>query len=119
MESIELSWLILNKSILEKSMAEFLLAFTIQAGMTVQTLLQWIEENSDASEAAQVMIICHWQNWLYYRQFPEEELAQLEQNVHPYPILLNPEEADEQLLDMKHIATQAYTPVVRAEEEEY
>jgi len=120
MDNIKQSWLIHNESILEKSMAEFLLAFAIQAGIRVQTLLQWIEENSDASEAAQVMIIRHWQNWLYYRQFPIEELPQLEQNVHPYPIILNPEEARLTLLNMEHIATQAYTPpVARADEGDY
>ena len=85
----------------------------------VETLLQFIETCDSASESAQVMVICHWQNWMYYRQFTTEKLQRLEQNVHPYPIILYLREELPNLLDLQHIITQSYQPVDRAEEDEY
>ena len=57
---------------------------------------------------------------MYYTQFSDEELPELEQNVHPHPIILNIREAKTNLLNLDYILTQSHTqPVDRAEEEEY
>jgi len=112
-------WLFHHEHILTESIVKFLLVFSIHAKIAVETLLEWIETNGNTSEAAQVMIIRHWQNWMYYTQFSDEELPQLEQNVHPYPITINLREAQTKLLNLDHILTQSYQPVNRAEEEEY
>jgi len=116
---IQGSWLFQHEHILTESIVEFLLVFSIHAEIAVETLLEWIETNGNTSEAAQVMIIRHWQNWMYYTQFSDKELSQLEQNVHPYPITINLREAQTKLLNLDHILTQSYQPVNRAEEEEY
>jgi len=75
---IQGSWLFQHEHILTESMVEFLLAFSIHAEIEVETLLDWIETNGNTSEAAQVMIIRHWQNWMYYTQFSNEELPKLD-----------------------------------------
>jgi len=108
-----------KRHILTESIVEFLLVFSIHAEIEVETLLEWIETNGNTSEAAQVMIIRHWQNWIYYTQFSNKELPKLEQNVHPYPINIHLREEQTKLLNLDHILTQAYQPVNRAEEEEY
>jgi len=120
MRKIQSSWPINHEFILEASIVEFLLAFALHAEIDVESLLKWIENCEDTSESAQVLIIRHWQNWMYYTQFSEEELPELEQNVHLYPIILNIREAKTKLLNLDHILTQSYIqPVDRAEEEEY
>ena len=117
---IQGSWLLTHEHILTESIVEFLLALSMHAKIPLEHLLNWIETNGNASEAAQVMIIRHWQNWMYYTQFSDEELPLLEQNVHPHPVILNLREAQRQLLNLDHILTQSYIqPVNRAEDEEY
>jgi len=91
----------------------------MHAKIAIETLLQWIETNGNTSEAAQVMIIRHWQNWMHYTQFSDKELPLLEQNIHPCPIIINLREPQTKLLNLDHILTQSYQPVNRAEEEEY
>jgi len=57
---------------------------------------------------------------MYYTQFSDEELPELEQNVHPYPIILNLREEKTNLLNLDHILTQScIQPVDRAKEEEH
>jgi len=89
LRKIQRSWLFNHEHILSESIVEFLLVFSLHAEIAVETLLQWIEIYGNTSKAAQVMIIHHWQNWMYYTQFSDEELPLLEQNVHPYPIIPN------------------------------
>jgi len=104
---------------LEESMAKFLIPFALRAEIAVPALLQWIEHYDDTSESAQVMIICHWQNWMYYTQFSNDELPKLEQNVHPYPIILNLDEAKPNLLNLNYILTESCTqPVDRTKDRE-
>ena len=87
----------------------------MHAKIPLEHLLNWIETNGNASEAAQVMIIRHWQNWMYYTQFSDEELPLLEQNVHPHPVILNLREAQRKLLNLDHILTQSYMQPVNRE----
>jgi len=120
MRKIQGSWPINHKFILEASIVKFLLAFALHAEIDVESLLRWIENCEDTSESAQALIIGHWQNWMYCTQFSDEELPELEQNVHPHPIILNIREAKTNLLNLDYILTQSHTqPVDRAEEEEY
>jgi len=109
MENIQHAWPITHEYTLKESMAEVILSFALRAEIAVPALLQWIEHYDDMSDSAQVMIIHHWQNWMYCTQLSDEELPRLEQNIHPYLIILNLQEAQPNLLNLDYILTQSHT----------
>lgn len=96
---------------------EFLLHFATQAQLDALAPIEWIEACEQENPAVQVIAVCHWQNLLYYKQFSKDELRQLEQEHHPFPIMPNPIKETENLLSIDHIiSTTTHLPAVAAKE---
>jgi hypothetical protein len=100
---IQCTWMLKNENILEAHITEFLLHFLTQAQIELLPLIEWIEACEQENPSVQVMIVRHWQNWLYYKQFTQDELTKLEQEHHPFPIMPNPIAETKNLLSIDHI----------------
>ena len=111
-KELESKWIWTNENIISKAqLPAFILEFSWQTAIPLKTIIAWIKNNDSLDPPVQVMAIRYWQNWLYYNQFNKEELQELEQMYHPYPIILDPQEEVQKLLNIQNISDKsAYTP---------
>ena len=111
-KELESTWIWTNENIIgEAQLPAFILEFSWQTAIPLKTIIAWIKNNDSLDPPVQVMAIRYWQNWLYYNQFNKDELQELEQMYHPYPIILDPQEEVQKLLNIQNISDKsAYTP---------